>query len=104
MKKPNENDAALLLRLPADLKAELQREADLSGRRITAEVNFRLRESLKKRGSLGTFDGGRDQRAVHEEPGEYPSKVETTSTERAMLQVFRSLPPEKQLALLSLFK
>ncbi|MEQ1660293.1 MAG: hypothetical protein ABL896_16115 [Hylemonella sp.] len=38
------------------------------------------------------------------ETGEYKAAVEATSIERAMLQVFRALPPEKQLALLSLFK
>ncbi len=47
MKQTTPNNSALLLRLPEELKAALQKQAFANGRRITAEINTRLRESLK---------------------------------------------------------
>lgn len=105
--KPEKNDATVLLRLPAELKAALTREALANGRRITAEINTRLANSLRE-------PPGRLQGPVHHYPGAARSKVvhlaqdgagqELTDLERAMLAVFSRLEPEKQLALLSLFK
>ena len=110
----DKNNAALLLRLPEDLKAALQRQATLSGRRITSEINTRLRQSLE-----------RDKETLKEmfaavippdpaEPLVYPKSqatahhikayTGTSDLDQAMLKVFHALPVEKQLSLLTLLK
>jgi hypothetical protein len=111
MPQADKNDATILLRLPADLKAMLMREAAANGRRITAEVNIRLKESLERTGVQPSSVPGwipknyreRSKATVAhtEEPG---AESELTDMDRAVLAVFRRLSPEKQLALLSLFK
>lgn len=117
MEKPEKNDDALLLRLPSELKAELQRQADKNGRRITSEINTRLRVSLAAQGPtlqgiLAREEAGKvlpasytDARnaAVHHVNDNGPANA-FTDIDRAMLVVFHNLPPEKQLALLSLFR
>lgn len=102
-----ENDATILLRLPADLKAALLRAAAINGRRITSEVNIRLQDSLNGKlpapvpqTNLSALLGyGQTQEAIDPVGGEGLSELD-----RSMLAVFRQLPVEKQLALLSLFK
>lgn len=94
------NDATILLRLPADLKAELLRAAAVSGRRITAEVNTRLRQSFEAAPS----NYGPTHLSTHHSAQEKSPADLLTETDRAMLAVFRRMPVEKQLALLSLFK
>lgn len=104
---PEKNDATVLLRLPAELKAALTRQALASGRRITAEINIRLVNSLRE-------TQGRAQGPVHHYPGSARANVvhlaedrragDLTELQQAMLAVFDRLEPEKQLALLSLFK
>lgn len=97
----------LLLRMPVQLKAALQREANVQGRKLTQEVNIRLRESLKPPApgiapvppSYIPGPIGHGHQANEKSP-DYP----LTGIDQAMLDVFRSLPPEKQLALLSLFR
>lgn len=112
--------AQLLLRMPAELKAELQRLADSQGRKLTQEINMRLRVSLGARGP--TLQG-----ILAREAGLAPAKATTPSyteghqptvahtndngpapalsdVDRAMLEVFKKMPVEKQLALLSLFR
>lgn len=118
MEKAQKNNDALLLRLPAELKAELQRQADANGRRITAEINTRLRISLAARGP--TLQGILAREAVAKggitnpmsesnlvtvvHTNEKSPTSTLSSTEQAILEVFRAMPPEKQLALLSLFR
>lgn len=97
----------LLLRIPADLKAELQAQADQQGRKLTQEINIRLRNSLAH--------GVRDTAAgtsyatplVATLAGQLSKKAPTsalTDIDRAMLDVFHTMPPDKQLALLTLFR
>jgi hypothetical protein len=102
VEKIDKNNSALLLRLPEELKAALQRQAILNGRRITSEINTRLRDSLNKNPSAPGIAPSHitPPNTAHDAPTYLPSQ----SAEDAMLAVFRSLPPEKQLALLSLFK
>lgn len=91
----------LLLRLPVELKAELQKEADAQGRKLTQEVILRLKESFgkpKKGASYGALSAGP---LLTSEKG--PDGL-LTETDRAMLSIFRGMSPAKQLALLSLFK
>lgn len=99
-----ESGTTLLLRMPAELKAELQREAAARGRKLTAEVNIRLKESL-------TLQGGRTGGTAYDKPPlvtvvrtSEPTPDGLSEIDAAMIQVFRRMPPEKQLALLSLFK
>ncbi len=120
MEKPEKNNDALLLRLPAELKAELQRQADANGRRITAEINTRLRISLggkgptlqgilareaERKGTISnpppSYTAGPTPALTTNDNGPAPAH---TDLDRAMLDVFRKMPVEKQLALLSLFK
>lgn len=109
----------LLLRLPVKLKADLQAEADRQGRKLTQEINIRLRVSLGAKGP--TFQtilareafGGSDTTAPSIAPsapqtqhttGPQGQAVHLSEHDMAMLRVFHAMPVEKQLALLSLFK
>ena len=85
------------LRMPDEIKEQLEREASLNGRSLNMEIVGRLRKSL-----VGVAAGAATQYTVqqHETGGYTP---ELTDTERRLLTIFRRLPPEKQLALLSLF-
>lgn len=87
------------LRMPPELKQELDREAKLNGRSLNAEIVDRLRRSLERKGQSAFVDYGRSPLKKGEE-----SRPALTDIETQLLQVFRRMPPEKQLALLSLFK
>lgn len=113
MEKPEKNNDALLLRLPAELKAELQRQADQNGRRITAEINTRLRISLAAQGptlqgilAREAFAGTAPGIAPSNPPGTGPADqpVKLSDVDMEMLRIFHALPIHKQLALVSLFK
>lgn len=88
------NDATLMIRLPSELKAELMKAAALNGRRITTEINIRLKASLNtpqpSNAPLVTVLHTGD--ATH------------NGLEQAMLKAFQALPVEKQLSLLTLLK
>lgn len=83
------------LRMPDELKASIEREARFNGRSLNMEIVERLRRSLEP--PIRT-EGGLQ---VAETPGSYTPEI--NDIERKLLTVFRRLPPEKQLALLSLF-
>ncbi|MCO5109996.1 MAG: hypothetical protein M9929_04015 [Burkholderiaceae bacterium] len=94
-----DNDATLMLRLPSELKAELMRAAAINKRKVTTEVIERLQNSRLV--SVG-YTASTAATLVHtKEKG--PADT-LSGTDQAMLEVFRRLPPEKQLALLSLFR
>lgn len=82
--------------MPPDLKDRLQNAADLNGRSLNMEVVHRLTVSLEARTYAGT------------EPMRTESPVTEytvlSDTDNKMLSVFRRLPPDKQLALITLFK
>lgn len=93
-----------LLNLPDELRTAVERAAFASGRTVTAEINRRLQQ---------TFENERPQAATalyRQAPS--PAQVANekslagalSSTDQAILEEFRRLPPEKQLALLSLLK
>lgn len=110
MNRPGkDSDAQLLLRLPSALKAELQREAAIQGRTLTAEINLRLQASLKGAGTAYPASPPTVLTTAHGAPSGLETKEKSpadplSETDRAMLGVFRRMPVEKQLALLSLFK
>jgi Arc-like DNA binding dprotein len=96
----SENYTSMLVRLPAELKAQLQREAFSQNRSLTAEVVRRLNESFASHKPVEAPLHGAHR--AEEPRRDYGSKL--SDSEAAMLAVFKKMPPEKQLALLSLFK
>lgn len=112
-----ETHAAVLVRMPIEQKEQLQQAAKVNARTLTGEINARLQISLAARGSTLTAILDREQ-ATKALPASYtaahtptvqpandngPASA-LTDIDRAMLTVFHTLPPEKQLALLSLFR
>lgn len=99
----------VLVRMSLDLKGRLQREAFVNGRKLTGEINHRLEASLKAEAGAPAPAGPSSYSAPNA-----PTVLQTANdkgpvgpisgTDQAMLEVFRALPPEKQLALLSLFR
>lgn len=85
-----------VLRLPDALRDFIQREANVNGRSVNSEIIHRLEESRHP----VSLPGGRY--AAHEPTAR--AEPQLIDAERAMLAVFRRFSPEKQLALLSLFK
>lgn len=88
------------LRMQPELKETLDREAKINGRSLNAEIVARLQLSLDNQ---VTAKNGytTDQHAASNYTAEVAPEI--TYIERRLLDVFRRLPPEKQLALLSLF-
>lgn len=102
-----ETHSPVLVRMTNELKAQLQREAALHGRSLTGEINTRLKDSLKPP-APGIAPAPLSYSLDHPSSGgilkqQSPAHA-LTDIDRAMLSVFHRLPPEKQLALLSLFK
>lgn len=84
------------LRLPPEVKQVLEREAEANHRSLNAEVVSRIKMTLE--GPLPRAA----PTAREANPVSYGEML--SDTERAMLAVFRGMSPERQLALLSLFK
>lgn len=84
------------IRLNPELRAALLREAAINGRSMHAEIVLRLKNSIE--GTRGA------QPSAHPAQEERPAYADLTDVDRSMLTVFRKLPVEKQLALLSLFR
>lgn len=111
-----------------DLRLALDRAAFANGRTLTAEINTRLRDSLKlpapgiapapshptplhaaqtnSNNAMGNTNVTVNSTA--HEPAPYGASAAPAQplhgTESAMLAIFRNMPPDKQLALLSLFR
>ncbi len=83
------------VRLPPEVRHALAREAAINGRTLHGEIVQRLRDSLAPHLAGGSGHALQESR---------PPYLELTDSERALLTMFRKLSPEKQLALLSLFK
>lgn len=96
----SESHSPVLVRMQNELKAQLVREAQSYGRSLTAEINLRLRESLKP--NYGPTLTAIVEKEALAKGSEKSSDLH--ATDLAMLTVFRSLPVEKQLALLSLLR
>jgi len=86
------------VRLKPELRQRLAREAAINGRSLHGEILFRLTASLEGHQGVTT----RSTFGVSECPPAW--LPQQSDAERAMLTLFRALPPEKQLALLSLFR
>jgi len=94
-------DSSMLIRIPAQLKADLHREAATHGRSLTSEINTRLKASLQP----ATHPEPTHTQHQAKEPGaSWPAVSPLSDAERVLLSIFKRLSPEKQLALLSLLK
>lgn len=95
-----------LLNLPEDLRHDLERSAFAHDRNLTAEITRRLRESyaLEKSGVKPLPDSYTAPPAPALVANDNGPANAINGTDQAMLQIFRAMSPEKQLALLSLFK
>lgn len=85
------------LRMQPDLKSALEREARIAGRSMNAEIVNRLQLSIEGQRAQPTKPYRADEPVS-------PIYAVENDHERAMLNLFRRMSPEKQLALLSLFK
>jgi hypothetical protein len=102
------------VRLSPELRAGLLREAAINNRTLHGEIVLRLVNSLEGGQTLPDSYATRATATVlhtttgpthHSTSAQEKSPVDSLSEiDRAMLGVFRRLPPEKQLALLSLFR
>lgn len=99
-----------LLQMREDLRHDLEKAAISNGRTLTAEINTRLRESFKnlpapseRAATKGTSYAAPTIASVFHINEKSPAST-LSSTDQAMLEIFRALPVEKQLALLSLFR
>lgn len=114
-KTPKPRAPRFLLGLPEHLRKALERSAFAHGRDLTKEINLRLDASLQ-----ADPDGAnvRPAEATAKVGNGYPKPPAPTvvhsndngpapalsDVDQAMLEVFRKMPVDKQLALLSLFK
>jgi hypothetical protein len=95
-KKTNVRDLPpTAVRLPPEVRHALAREAAINGRTLHGEIVQRLRNSVAHEGGTGKH-GAAEGAPAYAEP--------LSDGERALLAIFRKMSPEKQLALLSLFK
>ncbi len=109
-----------VLRMHPDLRVALMRLAKINGRSLSKEIETRLRESLDREAEetvAGATAGNKKANAlqINYAPVGHitPANAETpnlnnrlvlTPSDHAMLEIFRGMPYDKQLALLSLFK
>lgn len=89
------------LRMPAELKSRIDREAKGNGRSMNAEIIARLWASIEPSAAIGTTQ----PMNVVMDPAR-PSYIasDLTEIERQLIAVFRRMPVERQLALVSLIK
>lgn len=89
------------IRLPADLREQLERECAINGTSLSSEIVRRLRSTFPQVVTTGV--------AVSPTGAVTPLRQEVqpaalSPSQRSLLQLFSQLPPEKQLALLTLIK
>lgn len=83
--------------MPAELKERIDREAKINGCSLNTEIVTRLKNSLDATGKLP-----RSAYKAEQKQGAYSQEL--NDIERQLLNTFRRMPVDKQLALLSLFK
>ena len=99
------NNASLLIRLPTEMKADLARAAAINGKKVNTEVVERLAASL----AASVTNPNPNPYTRPNAPtvaltNDHGPAGAISDTDRAMLEIFRKMPVEKQLALLSLFR
>lgn len=93
------------VRLAPDLRDALIRLAAISGRTLSGEMQYRLRESVERH--LRETQGAVKAAVLHaaEEPLRYTDAAPLLSeSQRMVLAMFDRLAPDKQLALLTLLR
>lgn len=93
------------VRLAPELRDQLVRLAAISGRTLSGEMTWRLRESVERH-NREAADGAAHQGAlqVAEQPQRYREAPPLSDAQRMMLAVFDALAPDKQLALITLLR
>ncbi len=86
------------VRMPSELKDLLEREAKINNRSLNAEVIARLKKSTERQAAPESAHYAASPSANLD----YANAL--SDSERQFLGIFRRLPVEKQLALLSLFR
>jgi hypothetical protein len=89
------------LRLAPDLRDQLMREASMSGRSLSREIEIRLRASVGGQSQVKPPKSQpvhvAEQRAGYVDPA-------LTDAQRQLVALYEALTPDKQLALLTLLK
>lgn len=92
-----------LLAMPDELRGYIERAASINGRTVTAEIVTRLQASLSA--SVTNHNPYTQPNTPTVVPiNDHGPAGALADTDRAMLEIFRKMPVEKQLALLSLFR
>jgi hypothetical protein len=96
-----------LLNLPDELRTAVERAAFASGRTVTGEINRRLQQTFDAEAPALPAGGSRYDTTplvtvLH--TNEKSPAGALSNIDQAILEEFRRLTPEKQLALLSLLK
>lgn len=96
----------VLVRMPVEMKTKLTSHASESRRSVTQEIVMRLDASFQRHdrasAPLSTYPTTPVKPLLIDDR---PPSCETqTDHDRAILSLFRQLPPEKQLSLLTLLK
>lgn len=110
----SEAHSPVLVRMENELKAALVAASRQHGRTLTGEINIRLRNSLALPAPAAAdkasatkphkYPAGHAPTVLHINNQSPDPAAQLSELDRAMLDVYRALPVEKQLALLSLFK
>lgn len=98
------------VRLPPELRQQLQREAAVHGRSLSQEITQRLIESLRVQNNQrkpsqapGARQAGDAPAMACEPPPSYGAEP-FTDQQRMLLAAFSSMAPDKQLALLTMLR
>jgi len=84
------------VRMPSELKEMLEREAKINNRSLNSEIIDRLKKGLEQQAGNANYVAPASANTDYANP--------LSDSERQFLGIFRRLPVEKQLALLSLFR
>lgn len=113
MTQTSKRSPRFLLLMPDEMRLEIAQIAAANARTVTAEINARLRASLQTTTQPGIAPSYsptpkatvmHTNDAAHDQSQPITASHHITAIDAAMLKVFKAMPPEKQLALLSLFK
>lgn len=100
---------AIGVRLQPDLRSQLEREAAINGRSLSAEILARLRASLDNPELANRLAHARAMEVgsaflVAEPPPQGSPVPPLGDAQRMLLSLFAALPPDKQLALLTFLR
>jgi hypothetical protein len=88
------------IRIPLELRAALEREAQINGRTLSGEILRRLKVSLEERHVTSVQSPSQPQGMGAEAARQRP----VSDAHRMLLALFDAMGPDKQLALLTVLK